>query len=105
MTSLSQRDLAKRAGLSCAYVSQLERGCHEPSISVLHKLADHLGIRRDELILHAAGLPMTDVAVSAEFAIQTDTRLSTAQREALLGVLHSYVESNASECMSGSKVG
>ena len=91
MSRLSQRDLAKRAGLSCAYVSQLERGCHEPSLSVLRKLADQLGIGHGELILHAAGLPATDVVMSSEFAIQTDSRLSTTQREALLGVLQSYV--------------
>ena len=90
MGRLSQRDLARRAGVSCAYVSQLERGRHEPSISVLGALADELGIPHNELLLHAAGLP-TAIPVTSETAIRLDTRLSPEQREALLGVLRSYI--------------
>jgi transcriptional regulator with XRE-family HTH domain len=94
MNQLSQRELARLADLSDSYMSQLERGRHEPSISVLRALADHLGIRPDELILYAAGLPMRDEPVSTEDAIRADPRLSPTQRTALLAVLDSYVQAH-----------
>ena len=90
----SQRDLARMADLSDTYMSQLERGLHEPSIRVLRSVAEGLGVRPDELIMYAAGLPVEDSGVSTEDAIRRDERLTAAQRQALLGVLRSYIEGN-----------
>jgi len=94
LNQLSQRELARLADLSDTYLSQLERGRHEPSLSVLRALADSLGIRPDELILYAAGVPMRNDPVTTEEAIRGDTRLTQAQRSALLGVLRSYLDAN-----------
>jgi transcriptional regulator with XRE-family HTH domain len=94
LNQLSQRQLAKLADLSDTYMSQLERGRHEPSLSVLRALAESLGIRPDQLILFAAGLPMPDEPVSTEDAIRGDQRLTAAQRTALLAVLRSYLDAN-----------
>jgi transcriptional regulator with XRE-family HTH domain len=94
LNRLSQRELARLADLSDTYMSQLERGRHEPSLSVLRAIADGLGIRRDQLILYAAGLPIPDDEMTTEDAIRGDQRLTSAQRTALLAVLRSYVESN-----------
>ena len=94
LNQLSQRELARLADLSDTYLSQLERGRHEPSLSVLRALADSLGIRPDELILYAAGVPMRSDPVTTEDAISGDTRLTQAQRSALLSVLHSYLDVN-----------
>jgi transcriptional regulator with XRE-family HTH domain len=91
---LSQRELARLADLSDTYMSQLERGLHEPSIRVLRSLAESLGVRSDQLIMYAAGLPLEDSEVSTEEAIRRDARLSEAQQKALLGVLASYIEAN-----------
>ena len=93
----SQRELARLADLSDTYMSQLERGRHEPSLTVLRAIADGLGIRRDQLILYAAGLPMLDDETSTEDAIRGDRRLASAQRTALLAVLRSYVEANEAD--------
>lgn len=90
----SQRDLARLADLSDTYMSQLERGLHEPSIRVLRSVAEGLGIRPDQLIMYAAGLPLEDNEGSTEDAIKRDERLTPAQRQALLGVLRSYIEGN-----------
>jgi transcriptional regulator with XRE-family HTH domain len=90
----SQRELARLADLSDTYMSQLERGLHEPSIRVLRSVAEGLGIQPDQLIMYAAGLPVDDSEVSTEDAIKRDERLTPAQRQALLGVLRSYIESN-----------
>jgi transcriptional regulator with XRE-family HTH domain len=93
-SQLSQRELARLADLSDTYMSQLERGLHEPSIRVLRSLAKSLGIEPNELILYAAGLPVRQTDVSTEDAIRGDERLTPAQQNALLGVLKSYLEDN-----------
>jgi transcriptional regulator with XRE-family HTH domain len=91
---LSQRELAKLADLSDTYMSQLERGLHEPSIRVLRAVADSLGIKASQLIMYAAGLPLDDDDITTEEAIRRDPRFTDAQRRALLGVVKSYLESN-----------
>jgi transcriptional regulator with XRE-family HTH domain len=94
LNQMSQRELARLADLSDTYLSQLERGRHEPSLSVLRALAESLGIRPDELILYAAGVPLRTEPVSSEEAIRADNRLTQAQRSALLTVLRSYLDAN-----------
>jgi transcriptional regulator with XRE-family HTH domain len=91
---LSQRELAKLADLSDTYMSQLERGLHEPSIRVLRAVADSLGVKASQLIMYAAGLPLDDDDITTEEAIRRDPRFTDAQRQALLGVVKSYLESN-----------
>ena len=41
---LSLRELAERTKVSNAYLSQLERGLHEPSLSVLRAISSALGV-------------------------------------------------------------
>jgi len=81
--------------LSNAYISQLERGLHEPSLRVLRALADALGIPLETLLAHT-WLRDTSASTAAdapatEAAIRTDPALTEAQREALLAVYRSYV--------------
>jgi len=47
---LSQRDLAARAGLNFAYLSQVETGARNGSIQTMKKLAEPLGVDLDDLI-------------------------------------------------------
>jgi transcriptional regulator with XRE-family HTH domain len=91
-SQLSQRELARQAQVSYSYISHLENGRHEPSISVLRALADQLGIRPEELVLYAAGLPVPSQEASLEEAIRTDPRLRPAQRTALLEQLQRFLE-------------
>jgi transcriptional regulator with XRE-family HTH domain len=93
-SQLSQRELARQAQVSYSYISHLENGRNEPSISVLRALAENLGIRPEELLLHAAGLPVPSQAPSLEDAIRADPRLLPAQRTALLDQLHRYLDEN-----------
>jgi transcriptional regulator with XRE-family HTH domain len=86
---LSLRDLADRTKVSNAYLSQLERGLHEPSLRVLSAIADALAIPLGSLLARAG---MIDAAPEgADAAIQQDPRLSEAQRFALLSVYRSFV--------------
>lgn len=89
---LSLRDLAERAGVSNAYLSQVERGLHEPSISVLRAVAAALGLGLDALLARAGLLdPPASTRVGTEEAIQRDPALSEPQRVALLAVYRSFV--------------
>jgi transcriptional regulator with XRE-family HTH domain len=98
INQLSQRELARLSDLSDTYMSQIERGLHEPSIRVLRALAESLGIQPNQLINYAAGLSVDGVderpAVRVEDAIRADSRFSAAQKRALLGVVRSYLEIN-----------
>jgi transcriptional regulator with XRE-family HTH domain len=81
--------------VSNPYLSQLERGLHEPSVRVLQSIAKALNVSADTLLAHA-GLDDDAPAdeVSTEAAIRQDARLTDEQKQALLTVYRSYVESN-----------
>jgi transcriptional regulator with XRE-family HTH domain len=93
---LSLRDLAERTNISNAYLSQLERGLHEPSLSVLRAIASALGLSLDTLLTQAGLLrrdePVGDAGVrDTEAAILNDPELTEPQRTALLSVYRSFV--------------
>jgi transcriptional regulator with XRE-family HTH domain len=89
---LSMRELAARAEVSSAYLSQVERGRHEPSLTVLAALAEALGLSLAELLGQAGLLDGGErTAPDVAAAIQRDPRLSEAQRFALLSVYRSFV--------------
>lgn len=50
MVRLSQRQLARATGLSDTYLSQLERGLHEPSLRALRAIAKGLNVSAEQLI-------------------------------------------------------
>ena len=99
LAKLSLRELASLSDVSNAYLSQLERGLHQPSMRVVTQVARALGIPAETFLAQAgllddaeqpAKAPTTPQAVSAEAAIRADPGLSATQREALLAVLRSF---------------
>lgn len=102
LADLSLREMAALTKISNAYLSQVERGLHQPSLTVLRAIADALGLTTEQLLAKAgwtqagpADAPIdvpTDPAASTEEAIRTDPQLTEAQREALLGVYRSFIE-------------
>lgn len=48
---LSQRELARRLGLSPSLISQIEKGQSRPSVSTLYAIVNELGVSLDELLL------------------------------------------------------
>ncbi len=94
---LSLRDLAERTRVSNAYLSQVERGLHEPSITVLRAIADALGIPLESLLARAgvfdSPVPREQAPAppDTEAAILRDPELSEPQRVALLSVYRSFV--------------
>ena len=59
---LSLRELSERASVSNAYLSQLERGLHEPSLSVLKAIASALGMPLGPLLTRVGMLEEGDAA-------------------------------------------
>jgi transcriptional regulator with XRE-family HTH domain len=109
LADLSLREMGDLAKISNAYLSQVERGLHQPSVRVLRSIAAALGVPADVLLAQAglgppAATPTApahppakprptrhDSPGSAAAAIVADPALSEDQRQALLAVYRSFV--------------
>jgi transcriptional regulator with XRE-family HTH domain len=94
--NLSLRELAALTQVSNAYLSQLERGLHEPSVRVLRSLSAALDVSVEQLLAQAGHFDDNGSAPQAghdatEAAIQADPRLNDKQKEALLAVYRTLV--------------
>ncbi len=95
LSRLSLRELARMSQVSNAYLSQVERGMHEPSLRVLAAVAEALSLPLEDLTAQAR--PDTEPAKSGRAvdavtaAIRAESRLTQAQKEALLAVYSSYL--------------
>ena len=102
---LTLRELADLANISNPYLSQLERGLHEPSVAVIRSLAEALNLSAEFLLAEAAGLERVvgveyaskerAVTGGVEAAIRADDRLSESQKKALRVVYRSMVEGHS----------
>lgn len=90
MMELSQRELAKLTELSDPYVSQLERGLHEPSVRVVKNLAGALNVRAETLLAYAGLLDPEGAKSSVVEAIQADPHLTDDQKTTLLSVYQNF---------------
>jgi transcriptional regulator with XRE-family HTH domain len=105
MANLSLRQLSALTEVSNPYLSQVERGLHEPSVRVLRSIATALNVSA-ETLLEQAGLIDHEVRPdgdATESAIRADKRLTEPQRRALLSVYRSYVEANSAEQATSSE--
>jgi len=99
LANLSLRQLAELTSLSNPYLSQIERGLHQPSVRVLRLLADALNVSAETLLAeaglleHSAGAAHgdTDGPGSVEAVIRADARLDDEQKAALLAVYRSML--------------
>jgi transcriptional regulator with XRE-family HTH domain len=98
LANLSLRELADRTHVSNPYLSQIERGLHEPSVRVLKAIADALNVSAETLLAQAGLLEDVDdddaESGSTEAAIKRDADLTDEQKTALLAVYRSYVAAN-----------
>jgi transcriptional regulator with XRE-family HTH domain len=94
---LSLRELSARTNVSNAYLSELERGLHEPSLSVLRAIAAALETPLGPMLGRAGMLGdseqsgRTSCVWDTEAAIERDPALSEPQRIALLSIYRSFV--------------
>ncbi|HEX3925022.1 MAG TPA: helix-turn-helix domain-containing protein [Streptosporangiaceae bacterium] len=103
--NLSLRQLAEMTTLSNPYLSQIERGLHQPSVRVLKLLSGALNVSAETLLAQAglldaaaggggqAAAAAAAPVVSVESAIGADERLSEEQRAALVAVYNSMLRS------------
>jgi transcriptional regulator with XRE-family HTH domain len=95
---LTLRDLAERANVSNPYLSQIERGLHEPSVRVLKAIAGALNLSAETLLVQAGVLDASErehPMPSVEEVVNADPRLSADQRAALMSVYRSFVDDDA----------
>jgi transcriptional regulator with XRE-family HTH domain len=91
LADLSLRELAEMTEVSNPYLSQLERGLHQPSVRVLKAIANALNLSAETLLVQAGlledeGHESEASRSSVESAIRTDPVLSDDQKEALINV-------------------
>ena len=108
--NLSLRQLAERTSLSNPYLSQVERGLHQPSVRVLKAISDALNLSAETMLAQAGLLDAiaatdtdgkTDGTATAapsevpdtEDAIRADPRLGAEQKAALIAVYRSMLGS------------
>jgi transcriptional regulator with XRE-family HTH domain len=106
MANLSLRQLAELTHLSNPYLSQIERGLHQPSVRVLKQISDALNVSAETLMAQAGLIDKVAAdasGVSAEAdaspkapaptedSIRADERLSEEQKAALIAVYRSML--------------
>jgi transcriptional regulator with XRE-family HTH domain len=94
IADLSQRELARLADLSDAYLSQLERGLHEPSVRVLNGLAQALNVPSDKLLAYLGRHDDGVAARSTESVIATDDRLTETQKQSMIDIYRAFIAAN-----------
>jgi transcriptional regulator with XRE-family HTH domain len=94
-TKVSLRQLAKLAGVSNPYLSQIERGLRKPSAEILQQIAKALRISAETLYIRAGILEerLGDSDVAA--AILRDVNLAERQKQVLLEIYESFCNENA----------
>ena len=98
LADLSQRQLAAMTNVSNAYLSQIERGLHQPSVKVLRSIADALNLS-GEALLARAGVATpeqekTQDATATETAILADPKLTEEEKQILVSIYRQFCSKN-----------
>jgi len=103
--NLSLRQLAELTSLSNPYLSQVERGLHQPSVRVLKALSGALNVSAETLLAQAGLIDAMTTGTNGatdtqepnvpgtEQAIVADQRLGDDQKAALIAVYRSMLAS------------
>ena len=100
--NLSLRQLAELTSLSNPYLSQVERGLHQPSVRVLKALSGALNVSAETLMTQAGLIDAITTETTdndkpnvpgTEQAIVADPRLGDDQKAALIAVYRSMLAS------------
>ncbi|NKE62286.1 helix-turn-helix transcriptional regulator [Lentzea sp. PSKA42] len=93
---ISLRELAKQAGVSNPYLSQIERGLRKPSAEILQQIAKGLRISAEVLYVEAGILQQREGGALAD-AIVAATDLTERQKQVLLDVYESFRRENSAK--------
>jgi transcriptional regulator with XRE-family HTH domain len=89
---LSLRKLAKLAGISNPYLSQVERGLRRPSAEILNAIAKGLRISAQTLYVKAGILDEDRPAEDLTSAILVDASITERQKQVLIQIYTSFRE-------------
>src|SRR3954467_672469 len=92
---VSLRELARTAGVSNPYLSQVERGLRKPSAEILASIARGLKISAESLYEQAGILDRRSGNPDTVAAIRSDSALSERHKAVLLELYETYVREHA----------
>jgi transcriptional regulator with XRE-family HTH domain len=92
---VSVRQLARLAGVSNPYLSQIERGLRKPSAEILQQIAKGLAISAEQLYMRAGILESRHGDPEVIAAILSDAGLAERQRQVLIEIYESFRRENA----------
>jgi transcriptional regulator with XRE-family HTH domain len=92
---VSLRQLAKLAGVSNPYLSQVERGLRKPSAEILQQIAKALRISAETLYVQAGILEERHGDAGVIAAIRSDSGLSERHKQVLLEIYESFCRETA----------
>jgi transcriptional regulator with XRE-family HTH domain len=92
---VSLRQLARLAGVSNPYLSQIERGLRKPSAEILQQIAKGLRISAEQLYVRAGFLEYREGNQELVAAILGDEELGERQKQVLLDIYDSFRRENA----------
>jgi transcriptional regulator with XRE-family HTH domain len=92
---VSLRELARTAGVSNPYLSQVERGLRKPSAEILAQIARGLKISAETLYEQAGILDRRSGTAGTVAAIRADEALSERHKAVLLELYETYVREHA----------
>ena len=91
---ISLRQLAKSAGVSNPYLSQIERGLRKPSAEILQQIAKALRISAEALYVQAGILDERYGDSDVPSAVMGDPALTERQKQVLLEIYESFRREN-----------
>jgi transcriptional regulator with XRE-family HTH domain len=91
---VSLRQLAKLAGVSNPYLSQIERGLRKPSAEILQQIARALRISAETLYVRAGILEERFGDSDVAAALLRDVTLTERQKQVLLEIYESFCNEN-----------
>jgi len=94
-SNVSLRQLAKLAGVSNPYLSQIERGLRKPSAEILQQIAKALRISAEALYVQAGILEQREGSGIVADSIHADDGLTERQKQVLLEIYDSFRKENA----------
>jgi transcriptional regulator with XRE-family HTH domain len=101
---ISLRQLAKQAGVSNPYLSQIERGLRRPSAEILQQIAKALRISAEVLYVQAGILEEREGSEDVHAAVLADDVLTARQKQVILDIYDAFRREDAAVDTDGESV-
>lgn len=92
---MSLRQLSQATQVSNAYLSQIERGLHDPTLRVLIQIGAALQLSIEDMLregVHQSGEADSGGPGGVEAAVRADPQLGAAEKQALIAVYRSFLK-------------